>query len=126
MVRIVIDTDVFVNHLRGVKKARTFLKKVETGKIEGFFSTITEAELFSGRRVDSPSEQRKIGKLLGILKRVEVDSKIARKAGGIRRRYDVLLPDAIIAATAYYKKARIATKNIKHFEPIKEIKLETY
>jgi hypothetical protein len=121
---VVVDTDIFVNHLRGVEKARDFLRQIEKGKVEGFFSTITEAELFSGKRMNSLSEQRKVSRLLGIIKRVQVDSKIARKAGEIRRMHDVLLPDAIIAATAYYKKAKIATKNLKHFEPINDVELQ--
>lgn len=121
--KIVVDTDILVNHLRGVKEARSFLKRIEKGEDEGLFSTITEAELFSGKRMDAPSEQRRVSRLLSIMKRIQLDSKIARKSGEIRRRHGVPLPDAIIAATAYYSKAKIATKNVKHFKPL-DIELE--
>lgn len=124
MVRFIVDTDVIIDHLRGVEKAKEFLRRFEKKESNGFYSTITEAEIFSGKRMDSLDEQRKVGRLLGLMERVNVDSRIARKAGEIRRKYEVSLPDAIIAATAVIKEAKIATRNAKHYESIRGIIIE--
>jgi predicted nucleic acid-binding protein len=124
---VLVDTDVIVDHLRGLEGAKNFLKRVEKKEFRGYFSTITEAELFSGKRMNSKDEQRKVSALLGIMDRVPVNSTIARKAGEIRRNRRILLPDALIAATAFSIKAKLATKNVKHFEEIKEVKaMEPY
>jgi hypothetical protein len=127
MEKALVDTDVIVDHLRGIEEARDFLRRVERGELEGYFSTITEAELFSGKKMESKAKQRKVSNLLGIMKRVPVNSLIARRAGEIKRRYGVPLPNAIIAATALRMKAKISTKNVKHFEGIEDITiLEPY
>ncbi len=123
MEKILVDTDIIVDHLRGMEKAREFLRKIEKGERKGYFSTITEAELFSGSRMESKDEQRKVLNLLGIMKRVPVDSMIARRAGKIKRRNGARLPDAIIAATAMLMKAKLSTKNTKHFEGIEGVVL---
>ncbi len=54
--------------------------------------------------------------------RVDLDKNIARKAGFIRRKYDVAIADSIIVATALVKNVKtIATRNKKHFEKVKEV-----
>jgi len=70
----------------------------------------------------TPKEEAEIKKLLTIFNKINVDSPIAYKAGWFRRTYHCNLSDAIIAATAYVKnKAKIITRNIKHFEAIEEV-----
>lgn len=119
MESLLLDTDIIVDHLRGVEEAKKVLKRIEKGEVKGFFSTITEAELFAGKSMHRREEQRKVSALLGTMKRVPLSSAIARKAGEIRRKHDVLLPDAIIAATALTVKAALTTKNSRHYRGIK-------
>jgi predicted nucleic acid-binding protein len=121
---VLVDTDIIVDHLRGVESARRFLKKIEKEEVEGYFSTITEAELFAGKSMDSREARGRVAALLGIMKRVPVNSPIARKAGEIRRRHGILLPDAIIVASALSLKARLATRNVRHFKGIKGLELK--
>ena len=45
---IVIDTDILIDHLRGLEKAKEYLRDVENGKVRGAISVITEAELAAG------------------------------------------------------------------------------
>lgn len=122
---ILIDTDVIIDHLRGFEDSKKLLKEVELGNFLAYFSAITEAELYSGQRMGVRSERRKMDRLLKIMHRIDVNSEVARKAGEIRRKYGVELPNAIIAATAFIIRAELVTRNTKHYKSIKKIKLKT-
>lgn len=124
MTSVLVDTDIIVDHLRGVEGAHRFLKKIEKKELEGYFSTITEAELFAGKCMVSREARGKVTALLGTMKRVPVNSLIARRAGEIKREHHILIPDAIIAASALSVKASLATRNIKHFKGIKGLEMQ--
>jgi predicted nucleic acid-binding protein len=124
MVPVLVDTDIIVDHLRGVERASRFLKKVEKKELQGYFSTITEAELFAGKSMDSKDARQKVAALLGTMKRVPVNSLIARKAGEIKRSRGIPLPDAIIAASALSLGAGLATRNARHFKGIEKLGLK--
>jgi predicted nucleic acid-binding protein len=53
-----------------------------------------------------------------------LDNEIAVKAGEYRRRYDVEIPDAIIAATAFKERAKVFTKNVEDFRKIENTGVE--
>ena len=121
----IIDTDIIVDLLRGFPKSKEFFKDIEDGKYDVSFSAITEVELFSGKSCSSLEEQTLIDNLLSLMKRVDLDKKIARKAGELRRKYNISVGDAIVAATAIISQSKtIATKNQKHYKNIKEIKVK--
>ena len=46
---VVIDSDIFIDSLRGVKAANSFIKKQQDLGNEIFFSAITELELVAGK-----------------------------------------------------------------------------
>jgi len=120
----VIDTDIIVDLLRDFPKARDFFKDVENGKNSLLFSTITEVELFSGKSCSSLEEQSIIDSLLSLMSRKDVNKHIARKAGELRRKYDMPIGDSIIAATAIVSGSRkVITKNIRHYKAVKEIRV---
>jgi predicted nucleic acid-binding protein len=77
------------------------------------FSAITAAELFAGAR--TATDQRRIDGLLQQLSVCDVNLEVARLGGAYRRRYGpshgVLLPDALIPATAQVHGARLVTRN---------------
>ncbi|MBI4449010.1 type II toxin-antitoxin system VapC family toxin [Candidatus Woesearchaeota archaeon] len=113
---VVIDTNIFIDHLRGHAPAKVFFKEIEDGIIDGYYSTITEAEIYSGTDLVSLEKQRVVADLLSLMKRVPVDDIVAKKAGELRRSHPTLLPDAIIAATATLRTGgRVCTKNKKDF-----------
>ena len=122
--KVLIDSDIFVDHLRGYQKAQDYLKRFENGELVGYISVITEAELSAGEKLTHLSEQEKVKNLLKIMYSIPVNSKIAWKAGELKRKYNSRLMDALIAATAYELKVNLATRNIKHFGMISEIKIE--
>lgn len=122
MKKIVVDTDVLIDFLRGRKKVQAFLlSAVEESVI--YCSAITVAEIHAGMR---ESERGKTTDLIDSLNIVDVTREIAEKAGGYRRyekRQSIELDDCLIAATAFIKGAFLATRNVKHY-PMDDIKKE--
>jgi predicted nucleic acid-binding protein len=86
-------------------------------------SAITAAELFVGAR--TATEERRIDDLLHRLLVHNVDLDIARLGGAYRRRYGpshgVLIPDALIAATAQVRGAHLVTRNARHFPMLDDV-----
>lgn len=121
MARLLIDTDVLIDHLRGFEPARKFLRAQEHAGNLLSCSVITHAELFAGSR---PREERLLRALLATLEEVGVDEKIAEEAGAYCQKYTkshgLLLPDALISASAKTIKASLVTLNKKHF-PMEDI-----
>ena len=123
MNKILIDTNVFIDHLRGYEPATDFLLK----SIEGYFSiqvsTITEMELYAGAKVTA-SEAKKIDDLLSCYVKLCVDSMISKTAGELLRLYrkQGLTPiDALIASSALITDSILVTNNIKHFQIVEKL-----
>ena len=121
--KIIIDTDIFVDHLRGIKEAKDYLRKFEMEEITGYISIITVSELASGKSVSLLSEKTKVKQLLSLMKHFDIGFKIAWKAGEIRRKYNCRMIDALIASTALIHNLMLATRNIKHFKMIEDLQL---
>ena len=124
MVELLFDTCVLVDHLRGVAEATKTVKMVKDGFIIGYISTLTEAELFAGKDSDDPRKRTMLIELLNIFEKLDVNESIARVAGEFKRKYGITLADAIIAATAFMLRCKVATQNIKDFKIVKEIDVE--
>jgi predicted nucleic acid-binding protein len=110
--RILLDTDVLVDHLRG-------RRRITAGNDELHVSAVTRAELFSGRG----AEERRIRRLLEPMTDLPVDTAIAERAGRLRRGSSRRLPDALIAATALEHRLTLVTRNVRDFEGIRGLKI---
>ncbi|MCD5409286.1 MAG: type II toxin-antitoxin system VapC family toxin [Methanocellales archaeon] len=121
MRRLLIDTDIFIDFLRGNANAVKFFGELWSCGDITFSSVITEAELLSGKSCERLEVRQKTETLINTTNKVNVGSDIAKKAGEYRRKYRVNLQDALIAATASKTKAIVITRNSKHYEQIKEI-----
>lgn len=111
MADFLVDTDVFVDHLRG---ARSFDPK--SHRIH--YSVVTRAELFSGN-----TGTEMISLLLAPFRELEVGRSVAERAGRVRRETGVRLPDALIAATAIEHKMSLFTRNRSAFEKIRGLRM---
>lgn len=118
---VLIDTDVWVDFLRGHPKAVALVKRHSTRII---LSSIVAAELYAGVRGDE--ELDALDNLLSLFRVVPVSPTLAR-IGGLHKRdyakaHGVGLADAIVAATSETENADLKTLNIKHYPMIKALK----
>jgi len=104
MARVLLDTDVLIDHLRGARR-------VSVAPAAGAYSSITRAELYAGRGTD----EMVIDDLLGAYDEVPVARRIAEEAGRIRREHGLSMPDAIVASTAILTRRELATRNRRDF-----------
>ena len=122
--RVVFDSSILIDELRGYPPAVDFFKNTAPQELTCFVSVITETELYSGKKCNTPEGLESVNEILSLFTIINVDREIAKKAGEFRRKYGVDIPDAIVAATAFYQNCKIWTKNIEDFKKIKEIEAE--
>jgi predicted nucleic acid-binding protein len=108
---ILVDTDVFIDHLRGAAE-------LKPGQHRLHYSVITRAELFAGTTGTDLA-----ARVLAPFREIPVDRAIAERAGRIRRESGLRLPDALIAATALEHRLGLATRNVRHFEPVRGLRI---
>lgn len=111
MADVLIDTDVFVDHLRGASE-------LAPGRHRVHYSVITRAELFAGNTAWSL-----VSLLLAPFREIPVTRPVAERAGRIRRESGVRLPDALIAATAIENRLGLATRNRSDFDQVRGLRL---
>lgn len=119
----VIDTCIFVDHLRNYKPATSFFGEI-LGTEHIFFSAITEVELLQGSANNTLEKREFLLKLLSLWKKIPVDNPLTILAGDISRKYNIAVPDAIIAATAMANNAVLITKNVKDFNKISDLDIK--
>ena len=96
-----------------------------TEGVDLYCSILTKKELLSKGGLKD-SERKRIINLLASMKVFRIDDDIENKFSFLIRKYGERpehTADYIIAATAWSKKFPLLTRNRKHFEHIKEIKL---
>ena len=124
-IKIVVDTSILIDHLRGGKIWENFTNIHKGEDIKLLTPTIVVFELFSGQSSKEIKIRRRMNKLLENLQLIELDAKIARKAGEIFRDSSKTfeVPDYVIAASALVIGAEVITLNKKHFEQIPGLKI---
>lgn len=113
MANVLVDTDIFIDHLRG-------LQELKAGRNTLHYSVITRAELVAGN-----SATDLVARLLAPFREHQVDRAVAERAGRIRREVGTRLPDALIAATALEHGLMLATRNQADFESIRGLRLRS-
>ena len=121
---LVLDTDVFIDLLRGFEKAKKYFEELDKEDSVIYYSAITEVELISGKECRKIEKKAEIIKILSQFLKIPVDNRIAVTAGDFRREYCTAFTDAIIAATAFAMKSTLITRNAKDYEKIKEVKVK--
>jgi predicted nucleic acid-binding protein len=105
---LLVDTDVFIDHLRG---ARPF----QRGADNIHYSVVTLCELFSGHA----TQELVVTRLLAPFQGHAVDPEIAVRAGRLLRRHSIGTADALIAATAIERELTLVTRNQRDFGSIR-------
>ena len=112
MADLLVDTDVFVDHLRGARRFRP-------GEHTIWYSVVTRAELFAGRG----TEEDRVGQLLAPFRELPVSREVAERAGRLRRGSAIRMADALIAATALEHGCSLLTRNTRDFQAIEGLPL---
>jgi len=121
MSKVVLDTDVLIDLLRGRATARALLLRVTEQAIP-CCSVISVAEIHAGMRVQ---ERAPTTALLDSLVLLDVTRPVAELAGHFKQRErarHLELADCLIAATAVTEAAALATGNVRHY-PMPELRL---
>jgi predicted nucleic acid-binding protein len=118
--RLLIDTDVLIEYLRGRSEAVEYLEGLTS---DLYLSVISVAELFA--RVRDDEEEKSLKQLLLTFVILPVTEKTARLGGLYRRDYGgshgTGLADALIAATSEENGADLVTFNRRHFPMVSKI-----
>ena len=120
--RVYIDSDILIWHLRGNRKASNFLKKLrDSSEYDLWTGAMQRAEIVFFMR---PNEENNTALFLTQFKTAPVDQSIVDQAGMFYRKWHgshgIDIHDAILAATAMQHGGLIYTLNVKHY-PMQEI-----
>ena len=116
------DTNVVIYYLnQDLDVIKEVDKIVESNSII-YFSTISEAELFSFKEL-SDTDIIKINNNLNTLNIIPVDSRIARIAGFLKRNMNIRIADSIIAATALNTRSILLTRNVSDFKRVPNLEI---
>jgi predicted nucleic acid-binding protein len=102
-----VDTDIFVDHLRGARR-------LLPGDQVIWYSVVTRAELFAGRG----SDEARVAQLLGPFRELPVSREVAERAGRLRREHALPLADALVAAMALEYGLGLVTRKERDFRRV--------
>ncbi len=112
MLARMLDSVILIDHLNGVSAAKKFVLSLQPE--ENAISVITRAEILVG--VESKDEAL-VKAFLEQFHLLIIDKAIADLAASLRKTKKWKLPDAFQAALCLHHKLRLATRNIKDFNP---------
>lgn len=120
---ILVDTSVFVDHLRGQAMATKTLGSTVCAGDRVSASVLTKVELLWATRAD---EKRAVRDLLDAVDWLPVTDAIAEHAGALARRFrashrGIDVADYVIGATAAVHEARLWTCNVRHFPMFEDL-----
>lgn len=127
MPRVIVDTDILLEFSRGSDTAADWLEKTaKTFTLS--ISSITEMELIVGSL--NKKHLYEIRRFIEHFQVVNISEKISSRASGLIEQYclshGLLIPDALIAATALTFDEGLATKNQRDFRFIEGLRLIAY
>ena len=117
-----IDTDILVDSSRGLPEANRFLDAWHSagGPV---ISIVSVMELIAGCR--SATQLSEIRRAAGESRVVPITAAISFRAQSLMESFTLshklMLPDALIAATALVSDIALYTRNIRHFSMISEL-----
>lgn len=123
----IIDTDILIDEGRGMSDAADFLNRIESTWPLAI-SVVTQMELTVGCR--NKTEQRQLSRLLSRFRVLSITTDISDRAVHLLQQYNLshglLIPDALIAATALTLGEPFATKNQRDFRFVDGLNLLKY
>ena len=122
-IEFLCDTSVLIDYLRGDEKVREILRADRFGLMS--MSSVTLMELVVG--AFNKQEVRKIRNAFNEMRIIQVNEEISARAVELivsfSKSHNLLIPDALIAASALVLDLPLFTRNISDFRFLPEIKL---
>lgn len=120
---ILCDTNIFIHAFNGDAKTISALPSIDYDNI--LLSSITVMELYQG--MGNKKELQEMKKKIKYYDVIEVDAEISKLATQLIDQFNLshglLIPDAIIAASAVVHQIELFTYNVKDFQFIPNIRL---
>jgi len=82
---------------------------------------VTRCELFAGHATD----ERRVQQVLAPFSEIDVDRAISERAGRLRRKLPIRMPDALIAATALEHNLTLVTRNVRDYAGVAGLRLRS-
>ncbi len=114
-----IDTNILIYHTNGSEIVHNFIKE-NIGNNSFNISILTKIE-FLGWDKHTPEGLRKCIKLIDYANVYYLDENIADKTIEIKKRVNIKLADAVIAATALVNGHRLVTRNTDDFKMLEDL-----
>lgn len=121
MTEYLIDTNILIYHTKGSQFTTDFISNLIAEQAFNI-SILTKIE-FLGWNKHSPDGFAKCKKLIELANVLPLDEDIANKAIELRRKVNIKLADAVIAAIAITHKLRVSTKNVDDFKNIEGLEV---
>lgn len=123
--RLVLDTSVLIDHLRGRPKAATEMIPDALARGDELWGVqVVRAEVLAGMRVNEETVTRGF---LSLITWVDVDESLAEAAGALGRQllrshFGIEAIDLIVAALVQHLDADLKTTNVNHYPMFKGLK----
>ncbi len=126
MKKIVIDTDILIDYANEFAPWLTDILEAKSSTIRLVLPTIVIAEYFTSITLEDEHEKRVAEETFLLFEKQDLIEDIAKVLGRLLRRKTYFqgagLADLIIAATAIFLDAPLATRNRKHFAKIPDLR----
>lgn len=128
---VCLDTDFLVGYLRADLAVRKKIQELKSRRESLYVTTISAVELYRGafRSKNPGSEAARVKKLIDGLLTLTLDHDSAKMAGEIDSKIKsnpVEPADLLIAAIAVANKQTLLTRNVKHFERVPGLAIESW
>ncbi len=122
--KVVVDSSIIIDYLRGGKKWDEFIDGAERDT-QLFLPTVVIFELFSGGSTKNGRKLQEMITFIHEFQRIDLSESIAKVAGELFRdaKIKIQAADYIIAASALEIRGAVVTLNKKHFQQIPHLSL---
>jgi predicted nucleic acid-binding protein len=115
-----LDTNILIYYAAGKKEIVGFMEKNKNAIF--YLPSIVIAEFLSYPLIDEETLVKFRAFVYQTIV-INLDIRIAELAAGLRRKYNLKLADAIVAATAILTNSKLVTRNIHDFKKVKELEI---
>lgn len=115
-----LDTNILIYYAAGDKKIINFMEKNRSAIF--YLPSIVITEFLSYPLIDEEAVI-KFRAFVYQTNVINLDIRLAELAAGLKRKYNLKIADAIVAATAIITGSKLVTRNVRDFKKVKEVQI---